>query len=68
MGKSDMVLVINDAPDLKSRLDRWLMRRTVVYTIVDTDDEARERLDSESYDLVVCSSEFQDSAKLQSGW
>ena len=68
MGKSDRVLVINDAPDLKSRLDRWLMRRKVVYTLVDTDDEARERLGSESYDLVVCSSEFQDSAKLPSGW
>ena len=51
MGKSDRVLVINDAPDLKSRLDRWLMRRKVVYTLVATDDEARERLDSESYDL-----------------
>jgi DNA-binding NtrC family response regulator len=68
VGKSDRVLVINDAPDLKSRLDRWLMRRKVVYTLGDTDDEARERLDSESYDLVVYSSEFQDSAKLQSGW
>ena len=40
----------------------------VVYNLVDTEDEARERLDSESYDLVVYSSEFRDSAKLQSGW
>ena len=68
MAKSERVLVINDAPDLRSRLDRWLMRRKVVYNLVDTEDEARERLDSESYDLVVYSSEFRDSAKLQSGW
>ena len=68
MAKSERVLVINDAPDLRSRLDRWLMRRKVVYNLVDTEDEARERLDSESYDLVVYSSEFRDSTKLQSGW
>ncbi|MDA1348411.1 MAG: hypothetical protein O3A47_06040 [Chloroflexi bacterium] len=68
MAKADRILVINDAPDVKLRLDRWLMRRKVVYSLVDTEDEARERLDSESYDLVVYSSEFRDSAKLQSGW
>ena len=68
MGKSDRVLVINDLPELAPRLTRWLKRRKVVYNIVASDDEARRRLDTERYDMVVYSSEFRDSAKLQSGW
>ena len=68
MSNKERVLVINDVPQLSQRLTRWLRRRKVVFSLVDTDDEARERMDKERYDLVFYGSEFLNSAKLQSGW
>ncbi len=52
------VLVVKDAPSVNKRVVKWLKEQQYVCVFVENDDEARARLNRESFDAVMYTHEF----------
>ena len=68
MPPSSKVLIIDDTPSVSPRLKRWLKRRNVVCSFVESAEEAGELLKHDRYDMVMFGHEVMLDSKLNPLW
>ena len=52
------ILIIDDVPGMRERLERWLGQMAYRYAFVDSDRQAKAMLKNENFDTIVYSHEF----------